>query len=385
MSRLDDDLRNLFLRNEEEAPLVDLGEPERMARRTRRRQVLVVGSTTIAVVALLAGALVGIGALVEGGRSTPAQPAPPNAAPVVIERGSVEGWDWVLSASEDGSCVALTDEQGSTTLCPTPEETAALGLPESDDLVGVTVRSPKTPGPMSTFVFGIVSSRTTEVGVDLRSFVEADELTFRRAPTGVDGDHGYFVARIDGFPYPVVPDIVVSATATDRTWADVATVDRPPWAQPTVTLIETVASGSWLASVDEGQPHEWTFGLWRDNASGQLCYPEPSGSCWTDDPERAWHLSWDELEVASVQGTWRDDGFGGALVWGVFRGPVVSVRVELDGREPFEPNTYGPPTDYPDAHRLFVFEYEGHDRDLRGQVVGLDADGDVVETASIDM
>lgn len=42
-------------------------------------------------VALVAGTLVGVRALVDGGRSTPAQPTPPDEAPVVIGHGSVGG------------------------------------------------------------------------------------------------------------------------------------------------------------------------------------------------------------------------------------------------------------------------------------------------------
>jgi len=91
------------------------------------------------------------------------------------------------------------------------------------------------------------------------------------------------------------------------------------------------------------------------------------------------------VETVSTQGAWSDDGDGGALVWGVFRDPVASVRVQLEGHDPFEPDMYAPPADYPDAHNLFVFEYQGNVEDLRGRVIGFDAAGEVVTTDRIEM
>lgn len=387
MNDLERDVRRVLERDAEHAPLVTQ-TPPRLRSRIRRRQI---ASATVGIgvaAVLTVAAVLGVGALTRMDGGTPARPEPPDAAPVVIERGSVRGWDWLLSASEDGACVALTDAQGSTTLCPTEEEIAALGIPESDDLIGVTVRSVRPPGPETLFVFGIVSPRVSEVTVSDRAFQEASGVTLSRAPAGVESNRGFFVGRYDGYPYPVVPDdhVRVIASGADGSWFDGMLIETPPWAKPMYEAIEIVASGSWLAPGSRAQPQDWALGVWVNHMDGgTICYPEPSGPCGPpDDPLPTWRAAWRRLQVVESRGT-RGRSTGGAFVWGVFFDPIVDVRVELEGHEPFRPDLYAPPATYPEAPSLFVFEYEGDPTSVHGRLVALDADGKIVERTPIDL
>lgn len=384
MNDLERDVRRVLERDAEHAPLVTQPPPHLRSRVLRRQIASAAVGIGVAVV-LTVAAVLGVAALVRVDGGTPAKPEPPDAAPVVIERGSAQGWVWLLSASEDGTCVALTDTQGSTTLCPTEEETSAIGFPESDDIVGVTVRSPRAPAPDSVFVFGIVSSHVATVQALTTAFEEAEGFRFLPAPPGVAGRRGYFVGRFDHYPYPVVPQIVTNVVG-ESTPGEWTAVKLPDWAEPVAELIESTATGTWHPEAAESR--KWILGLWRNNLQGgALCYPEPSGPCGpAEDPVPAWNAAWGRLEAASVDGSWGGDGRGNALVWGVFRDPMVTVRVEIEGRQPFEPDLYPPPRDHPGANSLFVFEFRGRHRSLSdATVVGLDAGGKVVTTVRIGM
>jgi len=386
MNDLEREVRMVLERDAERAPLVTEAPPH-LRSRVRRRQIASAAIGVGVAVALTVAAVLGIGALTRADGGTPAEPEPPDAAPVVIERGSVQGWDWLLSASEDGTCVALTDRRGSTTLCPTDEEIAALGLPESNDLIGVAVRSVRPPGPEALFVFGIVSPRVSEVRVSDRAFMEASGFAFRRAPTPIESDRGFFVGRYDGYPYPVVPDdhIGVIAQGGDGSWFDAMRIRTPSWAKPMWEAVETIASGSWLAPGTVGNPQRWALGLWVNNMEGgALCYPEVEGPCGSsDDPLPEWRdawrsLDWGDLALMEGRGSF-GGGTGGRLLAGIFFDPIVDVRVEMRGGRVVRFETFPPPAAYPEAPSLFVAEWEGNMHEDRGWIIGLDASGDVVE------
>lgn len=378
MGRAEHDLRELFRRLERGSPLLEPGEPERVARRTRRRQVANVAASAVALVALVVGATVVTRGL--GHReTTPARPVPPGEAPVVVRRGSVDGWDWVLSASEDGTCVALTDVQGSTVLCPTPEEIAALGEPESRDLIGVTVRHPRPPGPDSAFVFGIVSPRTTAIRWRVQTQISngpAEEAIFR-SPPRIEGDRGFFLARFDGYPYPVVPEVSVLAIGDEP--LDRTAVELPDWARPPRTVLEVVATGTWGAL---GEHRRWTVQVWRDELTGEMCYGvDLEGVCGPPaHPVPRWSPSRSirRVTTSSVIQTLPQGERRSTFVWGLFDDPIVDLRVELGDGRTLEPEIYGPPSSYPDAPRVFLFQYRSK---TTAAVIGLDADGEIVATA----
>lgn len=371
MNHLERDVRKVLERDAGRAPLVSQTPPH-LRSRVRRRQIATAAVGVGVAVVLAVVAVLGIGALTRADGGIPAEPEPPDAAPVVVERGSVQGWDWLLSASEDGRCVALTDRHGSTTLCPTEGEIAALGMPESDDLIGVAVRSVRPPGPEALFVFGIVSSRVSEVRVNVDTLLEV-----RRAPSPIESDRGFFVGRYGGYPYPVVPDDVrVIAQGWDGSVLDGTVIPTPSWAKPMWEAVETIASGSW-------RRQEWALGLWVNNMEGgALCYPVPDGPCGSpDDPLPEWRDAWESSEEGKLQmQSWGAFGgrTAGLLLRGIFFDPIVDVRVEMEGGRVVRSETFPPPASYPEAPSLFVVEWEGK-HEGKGWIVGLDANGDVVE------
>jgi hypothetical protein len=344
--------------------------------RTRRRQVrtAVIGGLLALTIGI--GALAGVTALLRLDEGIPAIPdlPPPSEAPIVVGSGEAEGWRWLLSTSEDGTCVALTDEQGSQTSCSTePEPGGATGFEDAVDVLDVAIRSPRTPAPPLVFVFGRVSSRTETVDVTLGTFEETPGEVFP-TPGGVERDDRYFVRWASGYPRPVVPDAFVLAVGPGGDLLDVASVERPSWAVPPFTTVATIASGMWTGPVGSGQ--EWGIGIYRDELTEELCFGEPPGDVCgpASDPAPAWFSAWDQLDVVSERSR-TEGGQRSSFAWGVFRDPVVSVRVELADGRVVEPDVYPPRPEYPLPFSVFVFEFEG---DVGGRVVGFDAAGDVV-------
>lgn len=292
---------------------------------------------------------------------------------MVVASGAYEGWDWLLSASPDGVCVALTDEQGSDTICPTASDARDLpGYEKSADIIGVAVRSPRPPGPDVVFLFGRVSPRVDEVGVQLGSFDVYDGSVYR-PPSGIDTDDGLFLVSVPGYPYPVVPTGTVLALGRTPETTDVTPVPRPSWATEPYTVLAVIASGT-LEMPDGRRP--WEITVYRSEVSGELCVGLTGHGC---DPVEPTVDRPDDLFSWEVQGS-EIDGKGHTLIWGRISDFVDAVRMELDDGRVFEGRIYPPPAGFPQAGRIFVVQYAAG---LDGQLAALDANGNVRDSDRI--
>jgi len=127
-----------------------------------------------------------------------------------------------------------------------------------------------------------------------------------------------------------------------------------------------------------------TYALNNMESGGALCYPAPDGPCGSPDnplPEwrNAWEfLKWGKLEITEGGGSF-GGGTGGSLLRGVFFDPIVDVRVEMEGGRVVRSETFPPPASYPEAPSLFVVEWEGNKHEGNGWIIGVNANGDVVE------
>src|SRR5262245_56476891 len=151
------------------APMFEAPEPsfERFLRRRdrkRRNQRIAAGVVGIAV--FVAAILLVTSSSVDRTRQPATELEPPPRAPIAIGTGSADGWDWLLSASANGECVALTDAQGSHVNCvtgPSPYcQRDGVSCP-ADFVFDGAYYSPRPPAPSLVFSFGRVPTAAPEV------------------------------------------------------------------------------------------------------------------------------------------------------------------------------------------------------------------------------
>lgn len=395
MNDLEHAVREALRRRERDVPMVDWDDAPVVAHRTRRRQLRNGAGGVLLAIGIAAAAAIGVGAVVRTDQGTPAgrdDLKAPADAPIVVKSGNTQGWAWLLSVSHDGTCVALTDRQGSETTCATEADAAALpGDEGSTALLDVAIRSPRPPAPALVFVFGRISPRVDRVELDLGIPTPVMGLTSEGvsvynglifdAPQGLMTSDRYYMAWLAGVPSPIVPDLsVVAFDSSRRAPLDRATVTRPAWAQPPFTSLEIIGSGTWRSPLgDELEP--WEIGIYRNEVTGEPCLGELSGApsqCMTSDQLSMWLPA--PVEIVGFKSS-TTSHTGTALVWGIYRDPVTSLSVRLPAGQLVDQRTFPPPQGYPFEFSVFVFEFEYTDEYTGGSVVGLDANGEIVERA----
>jgi hypothetical protein len=409
------EIREALQRHELEVPSFDRSDVPRLLRRTRTRQVANAVGTVLMAGLLALGITTGVTTLLraEGGRPaddpsptppTAATLVPPEEAPIVVGSGSADGWAWVLSASVDGACVALTDAQGSELSC---SGEGAEGV--ANDVVTVDARSPQEPAPPLLFVFGRVPPRTSTVWAGTFVLEPTDGELFA-APEGVRLNAGFYVRWIPGYPYPFVPDVIVYATGEQGEFVgadrDGVTLERPIWATPaTHTVLEVIATAANRVWLEDGSSEPGTFNvsIFRDEATGRVCLGEiGSGAVCgpAADPVPAWQAAiasyceapdaypptcgWPPLNAMSLGGATAPSFGAASWGWGLVGDPLVTVRAErsvlnerfgTDRDGWLEADIYDLPAEYGAPFRVWVYSC---DDCLTGGTVGLDADGNEV-------
>jgi hypothetical protein len=417
---LDDDLRELFRRHEGDVLGRDLTAPPGIVRRVRRRQVVNVLVVGLVVAVLVVGSMAGIGALLRASDRRPAEPpvppetplTPPAEAPIAVGSGSADGWAWLLSASTDGACVALTDAQGSEISCAGGGSDGDGAGGVRNDVIWAAVRSPQTPAPSVVLVFGRVPPRSATV--EAWTSVWNDEVggALFDAPDGVDLNARFYVRWVLGYPYPFVPEVTVYASddqgqgvGAERNWQGV-TPERPSWATtPTLTVLDVIESRETRQPSEGGGPWEVVpleIAIFRDEATGRVCFGEvgTNAVCGpAEDPAPAWEVAvvsgceesggceWPPFIGFNESGATDPEQGATAWGWGLLRDPVVAVRAERfvlndnygsDRDGWLDAQLYALPAEYGAPFRVYVYSCGDC---LTGDIFGVDADGnDVAKT-----
>jgi hypothetical protein len=371
------------------------------------------------IAVLVAGATAGIGAIIRSNEGRPAEPSPespapserplvpPAEAPIVVGSGSAGDWVWLLSASADGACLALTDAQGSEVSCGGggggPEGEGAAGV--RNDVITVAARSPQPPARPLVLAFGRVPPQTATIEAYTAVWNDPIDGVLLDAPDGVDLNARFYVHWVLGYPYPFVPDVTVWASddegqpvGADR-YSMGATLERPGWASPTsFTVLDVVASRNIRRPDELGGPFETVpldIAIYRDEATGRVCLGEvgTNAICGpANDPVPVWEealvscCGWPPL--TALDGGGASDPEEGAVSWGwgLVRDPVVAVRTgrhvlndsyrtERDGW--LNAQLYELPAEYGDPFEVWVYSC---DDCLTGRTRGLDAAGNDVVT-----
>jgi hypothetical protein len=317
----------------------------------------------------------------------------PEEASIPVDTGSIRGWDWVLSTSQDGACVALTDVQGSESICNEGPSRlcnrAACPSNPSDFVFDIGVRSPRVPKPPVVVVYGRVPPGTSDVRVDTCCDHDETKGVISAPPPGVDIDTRFFVEWLPGYRYPFVPDGPIDALNEHGDGISLG-LERPDWARrPSYTVLDTIASGV-VPRNELIDALPWAVDLFRNESTGSLCVGEPGvlGACGPpDDPVPSWMRTWPngiEFGGGGTQG--QPHSMSTSLIWGLIREPIVAVNVErhdasgerlgFDAAELYRlPDPFGEP------FTVFVWECSGRNC-FPGAFLGLDADGNVVERAA---
>jgi hypothetical protein len=415
MIDIEREIREALRRHELEVPSFDGSEQLLVERRTRTRQgANAIGAILVASLVTL-GVTTGVSALLRADTGKPADPpapvvlAPPAEAPVTLGSGEADGWAWMLSASADGACVALTDAQGSEVACDDGRGDP-LGEGVQNDIVTVWAWSPQEPAPPLAFIFGRVPPRAETVDLWWGRVWPTSTQLFRE-PGGVDLHAGFYVGWISGYGYPVVPDVTAWASGPDGSavgdpegdFPEGVPLERPSWAEPpTLTVLTSLASGTKSIRVGNQQGFvDWEIAIFRDEASGEVCLGEigEGAVCGpAQDPAPAWEeemladceewfggCTWPPFARVVNSGWVGKEGIG-AFGWGVADASVDAVRSE---RTIFPGGWNGPterdgwldaevinlPAEYGSLFRVWVYSC---DDCLTGPTVFLDADGEEI-------
>jgi hypothetical protein len=417
---LERDLRQMFEQREADVRgprFAPPHSPERVLRRTRRRQVGVVLTVFAVVAGVAIGSTAGAMSLLRSSdRRMPANPSPTptptlpvgglisspdlGVYDVNVAWGEVDGAPWNIWASQDLSCLAFANGNGTDAGC--------LYRHDGSDLMAPDTCWYACPVLMRSILFGLVSPRVARVKLEVDGGTVYVATIHPAAPELTVDTRLYTIPTDEG-----VHTFTGTVTAFGAEGEVLGTVrfpqnaDRAGGPSTPVSIEAKLASGAPVSEVDGRtlEDYRWELTIWR-NVLGDRCLGTifPSAT-----PPTAPIVATEGLGCVSRERLFdgiRAGPIGHADVWygdtyehgwwtyraiGTVSADVAAVRLEVGDGQVVDAVLYDLPPGFEDMGRLFLAEFssklhpwaEGGEGGIRWRAIALDPNGEVLGSDEI--